>query len=166
MKVLAIVQARMGSTRLPDKVMRKVDGITVIELLLTRLSESKAIDQIVVATSIDKANDPLVQHVNDLGYETFQGSEQDVLDRFYFTAKRFAGDIVIRITGDCPLTDPLLVDEAIKKFRTSGIDYLCNTSPPTYPDGLDIRGRRCSSRKRNESSDSFFCGPGTVRWMQ
>ena len=138
MKVLAIVQARMGSTRLPDKVMRKVDGITVIELLLTRLSESKAIDQIVVATSIDKANDPLVQHVNGLGYETFQGSEQDVLDRFYFAAKQFAGDIVIRITGDCPLTDHLLTDEAIKKFTTSGIDYLCNTSPPTYPDGLDI----------------------------
>ena len=89
MKVLAIVQARMGSTRLPDKVMRKVDGITVIELLLTRLSESKAIDQIVVATSIDKANDPLVQHVNGLGYETFQGSEQDVLDRFYYAAKHF-----------------------------------------------------------------------------
>ena len=138
MKVLAIVQARMGSTRLPDKVMRKVDGVTLIELLLTRLSESKAIDQIVVATSIDSANDPLVQHVNDLGYETFQGSEQDVLDRFYFAAKQFAGDIVIRITGDCPLTDPLLVDEAIKKFTTSGVDYLCNTSPPTFPDGLDI----------------------------
>ena len=138
MKVLAIVQARMGSTRLPDKVMRKVDGVTLIELLLTRLSESKAIDQIVVATSIDSRNDPLVQHVNGLGYETFQGSEQDVHDRFYFAAKQFAGDIVIRITGDCPLTDPLLVDEAIKKFTTSGIDYLCNTSPPTYPDGLDI----------------------------
>ena len=138
MKVLAIVQARMGSTRLPDKVMRKVDGVTLIELLLTRLSESKAIDQIVVATSIDSRNDPLVQHVNGLGYETFQGSEQDVLDRFYFAAKQFAGDTIVRITGDCPLTDPLLVDEAIEKFTTSGIDYLCNTSPPTYPDGLDI----------------------------
>ena len=138
MKVLAIVQARMGSTRLPDKVMRKVDGVTLIELLLTRLSESKAIDQIVVATSIDSRNNPLVKHVNGLGYETFQGSEQDVLDRFYFAAKQFAGDTIVRITGDCPLTDPLLVDEAIEKFTTSGIDYLCNTSPPTYPDGLDI----------------------------
>ncbi len=138
MKVLAIVQARMGSTRLPDKVMRKVGGVTVIELLLTRLSESNAINQIVVATSIDSANDPLVQHVNGLGYETFQGSEQDVLDRFYFAAKQFDADIVIRITGDCPLTDPILVDEAIKKFTTSGVDYLCNMSPPTYPDGLDI----------------------------
>jgi glutamate-1-semialdehyde 2,1-aminomutase len=111
MKVLAIVQARMGSTRLPDKVMRKVGGVTVIELLLTRLSESNAINQIVVATSIDSANDPLVQHVNGLGYETFQGSEQDVLDRFYFAAKQFDADIVIRITGDCPLTDPILVDD-------------------------------------------------------
>ena len=138
MKVLAIVQARMGSTRLPDKVMRKVDGVTLIELLLTRLSESKAIDQIVVATSIDSRNNPLVKHVNGLGYETFQGSEQDVLDRFYIAAKQFAGDTIVRITGDCPLTDPLLVDEAIEKFTTSGVEYLCNTSPPTYPDGLDI----------------------------
>ena len=138
MKVLAIVQARMGSTRLPDKVMLKVGGVTLIELLLTRLSESKAIDQIVVATSIDSRNDPLVQHVNSLGYKTFQGSEQDVLNRFYLAAKKFAGDIIIRITGDCPLTDPHLVEEAIEKFKTSGVDYLSNISPPTYPDGLDI----------------------------
>jgi len=138
MKVLAIVQARMGSTRLPDKVMCKVDGVTLIELLLARLSESNAIDQIVVATSSDSRNDPLVQHVNNLGYKTFQGSELDVLERFYFAAKQFTGDIIIRITGDCPLTDPRLVEEAIQKFKLGGVDYLSNISPPTYPDGLDI----------------------------
>jgi len=101
-KVLAIVQARMGSTRLPNKVMREVDGIPLIELLLTRLSQSKAIDQIVLATSTDPKNNPLVQHVESLGYQSFQGSENDVLERFFFAAKQFAGDIIIRITGDCP----------------------------------------------------------------
>jgi glutamate-1-semialdehyde 2,1-aminomutase len=118
--------------------MCKVDGVTLIELLLARLSESNAIDQIVVATSSDSRNDPLVQHVNNLGYKTFQGSELDVLERFYFAAKQFTGDIIIRITGDCPLTDPRLVEEAIQKFKLGGVDYLSNISPPTYPDGLDI----------------------------
>ena len=113
MKVLALVQARMGSTRLPNKVMREVGGIPLIELLLTRLSQSKAINQIVVATSIDAKNLPLVNHVSSLGYQSFQGSEQDVLERFYLAARQFAGDIIIRITGDCPLIDPKLVDEAI-----------------------------------------------------
>ena len=139
MKVLAIVQARMGSTRLPNKVMRQVDGIPLIELLLTRLSQSTAIDQIVLATSIDPKNIPLVQHVESLGYQSFQGSENDVLERFFFAAKQFAGDIIIRITGDCPLIDPQLVDEAIDKFKTGDVDYLCNTNPPTFPDGARHR---------------------------
>ena len=138
MKVLALVQARMGSTRLPNKVMREVGGIPLIELLLTRLSQSKAINQIVVATSIDAKNLPLVNHVSSLGYQSFQGSEQDVLERFYLAAQQFAGDIIIRITGDCPLIDPQLVDEAIQKFQECEVDYLCNSNPPTFPDGLDI----------------------------
>ena len=112
MKVLAIVQARMGSTRLPNKVMREVGGIPLIELLLTRLSQSTAIDQIVLATSIDPKNTPLVKHVESLGYQSFQGSENDVLERFVFAAQQFAGDIIIRITGDCPLIDPQLAGGA------------------------------------------------------
>jgi len=84
MNVLAIVQARMGSTRLPNKVMREIDGIPLIELLLTRLSQSKAIDQIVLATSTDSSNFPLLNHVESLGYPSFQGSEDNVLERFEF----------------------------------------------------------------------------------
>jgi len=152
-KVLAVVQARMGSTRLPNKVMREVDGIPLIELLLTRLSQSKEIDQIVLATSLDPRNNPLVQHVESLGYQSFQGSENDVLERFFLAAKQFAGDIIIRITGDCPLIDPQLVDEAIRKFKTGKVDYLCNTNPPTFPDGLDIEvfGFTALQRAHNES---------------
>ena len=138
MKIVAIVQARMGSTRLPNKVMKPIGGIPIIELLLKRLSKSKELDQIVVATSVDKCNQPLVSHISKLGYACEQGSENDVLDRFVKTAQVYQADIVVRITGDCPLVDPDLVDECIRQFNVSDVDYLTNTNPPTYPDGLDI----------------------------
>lgn len=138
MKIVAIVQARMGSTRLPNKVMKPIGGIPMIELLLSRLSRSKEVDQIVVATSIDTRNQPLVDHVRKLGYACEQGSENDVLDRYVQAARAHGADVVVRITGDCPLVDPALVDECIRRFKTSGVDYFCNNYPPTYPDGLDI----------------------------
>ena len=138
MKILAIVQARMGSTRLPNKVMKSIGGSPMIELLLTRLSKSKELDQIVVATSVDKRNQPLVDHVRSLGYQCEQGSENDVLDRFVHAAKAHEADVVVRITGDCPLVDPALVDECIRHFLAADVDYFSNINPPTYPDGLDI----------------------------
>ena len=138
MKIVALVQARMGSTRLPNKVMKPIGGIPMIELLLTRLSQAKELDQIVVATSVDERNQPLVEHARKLGYACEQGSEGDVLDRFVQAARAFHADVVVRITGDCPLVDPELVDEVIRRFKTAGVDYFSNTNPPTYPDGLDI----------------------------
>lgn len=138
MKVFAIVQARMGSTRLPNKVMKLINGIPMIELLLARLACSREVDQILVATSVDGRNLPLVEHVRNLGYICEQGSESDVLDRYYQAAKKYSSDVVIRITGDCPLADPELIDEAVRIFKDSNVDYLCNNYPPTYPDGLDI----------------------------
>ncbi len=138
MKVVALVQARMGSTRLPNKVMKPIGGIPMIELLLSRLSQAKEVDQVVVATSVDDRNQPLVEHVRKLGYVCEQGSENDVLDRFVQAGRVHHADAVVRITGDCPLVDPLLVDEAIRGFKAAGVDYFSNISPPTYPDGLDI----------------------------
>ena len=138
MKVVALVQARMGSTRLPNKVMKPIGGIPMIELLLSRLSQAKEVDQVVVATSVDDRNQSLVAHVRKLGYACEQGSENDVLDRFVQAARAHQADVVVRITGDCPLVDPALVDEAIRRFNASGVDYLSNNNPPTYPDGLDI----------------------------
>jgi glutamate-1-semialdehyde 2,1-aminomutase len=138
MKIVAIVQARMGSTRLPNKVMKPIGGIPMIELLLTRLARAKEIDQIIVATSIDKRNIPLVEHVRKLGYTCEQGSETDVLDRYVEAARKHKADVVLRITGDCPLVDPDLVDEVIRQFKSGNVDYFSNISPPTYPDGLDI----------------------------
>jgi glutamate-1-semialdehyde 2,1-aminomutase len=128
----------MSSTRLPNKVMKPICGVPMIELLLTRLSRSKEIDRIIVATSLDERNRPLAEHVRTVGYACEQGSENDVLDRYYQAAKANQADVVVRITGDCPLMDPELVDACIRQFRTSGADYCSNVAPPTYPDGLDI----------------------------
>ena len=138
MTTIAIVQARMGSTRFPNKVMRHILKVPMIEFLLNRLSLAKQIDRIILATSEDPRNQPLVKHVRSLGYEVYQGSEDDVLDRYYQAACIDEPEIVVRITGDCPLIDPELVDRAIMTFRESGVDYLSNISPPTYPDGLDV----------------------------
>ncbi|MGL5059960.1 MAG: aminotransferase class III-fold pyridoxal phosphate-dependent enzyme, partial [Microcoleus sp.] len=135
---LAIVQARMGSTRFPNKVMRPILGIPMIELLLDRLSQSKLLDRIILATSQDTRNQALADRVRGLGYEVYQGSEDDVLDRYYQAATAHKAETVIRITGDCPLVDAEIVDRAIAKFQTSNADYLSNVTPPTYPDGLDV----------------------------
>jgi glutamate-1-semialdehyde 2,1-aminomutase len=137
-KIVALIQARMGSTRLPNKVMKPIGGIPMVELLLARLSRAKEVDQIVVATSADERNQPLVEHVRKLGYACEQGSENDVLDRFVQVARAHHADVVVRITGDCPLVDPELVDEAVRRFKASDVDYFSNANPATYPDGLDI----------------------------
>ena len=138
MKIVAIVQARLGSTRLPEKVLKKVNGRPLIEILLHRLSKSEKIGQIVLATSIKSENDKLVSIVKNLGYEVFRGDEEDVLDRYYNAAIQYEADIVIRITGDCPLVDPALIDFLIEEYQSENVDYLSNINPPTYPDGLDI----------------------------
>lgn len=138
MKVVALVQARMGSTRLPNKVMKPIGGVPMIEVLLSRLSRATEVDQIVVATSVDARNQALVEYINKLGYACEQGSENDVLDRYVQAARAHQADVVVRITGDCPLVDPELVDEVIRRFKSSNADYFSNISPPTYPDGLDI----------------------------
>jgi glutamate-1-semialdehyde 2,1-aminomutase len=112
--------------------------IPMIEVLLSRLTQSKKIDQIILATSTNKQNQPLVEHVIKLGYAVFQGSENNVLDRFYQTSILYESDAVVRVTGDCPLIDSEIVDAVIKKYESSGVDYVSNACPPTYPDGLDV----------------------------
>lgn len=138
MKTVAIVQARMGSTRLPNKVMKLIEGEPLIAVLLKRLSKATEIDQIVVATSLDSRDNVLAEQVEALGYICFRGSENDVLDRYLKAAQEVAADVVVRITGDCPLVDAALVDVAVRHFRLSKVDYFSNVDPPMYPDGLDI----------------------------
>src|SRR5262245_66416880 len=138
MKVVAIVQARMGSTRLPGKVMKPVGGVPMIELLLSRLGRAQEVDEIVLATSEDPRDEPLARHVASLGIRGFRGSENDVLDRYYRAAMEADADAVVRITGDCPLVDPKLVDEIVRAFKAAAVDYTSNTMPPTFPNGLDV----------------------------
>ncbi|MEO9298588.1 aminotransferase class III-fold pyridoxal phosphate-dependent enzyme [Devosia alba] len=137
MKIVAIVQARMGSTRLPGKVMLDVGGQPLISLLLQRLSRAQTISEIVVATTADPSDDQLAEHVSSLGYRVYRGSRTDVLERYLGAAQEAEADIVIRITGDCPLIDPDVVDNVVRTFLASGVDYASNVSPPSFPDGLD-----------------------------
>lgn len=138
MRIVALVQARMGSTRFPKKVMQPIGGVPMIELLLRRLSRSTRIDAIAVASTIAEADAPLADFVRGLGYDVFRGSESDVLDRFHRAAEMQHADVVIRITGDCPLVDPAVVDEAIAGYLDASVDYFSNIAQPTYPDGLDV----------------------------
>lgn len=135
---IAFIQARMGSIRLPNKVMKLVNGKPLIEYLLLRVSKAKLIDKVVVATSVNSNNDPLVSFVNSIGFETYRGSEQDVLSRFYEAAKFYNATTVLRITADCPLVDPTIIDTLMEDYFKSDSDYTTNTLPPTYPDGLDV----------------------------
>lgn len=138
MSVLAVVQARMGSTRLPNKVMMPVAGKPLVAFLLERLAAARKVDNIIIATSESPGNHPLVETVTALGYRCEQGSEEDVLDRFVKAVSRHEGDTIVRITGDCPLLDPAVVDACISLFEESGADYCSNIDPATFPDGLDV----------------------------
>ena len=138
MKVIAIVQARMGSTRLPNKMLKKIGKKSLIQIVMSRLSMSKKIDKIILATSIAKNNDTLVSHVKKLGYDCYRGSENNVLERFFLAAKKYDAEVIVRITGDCPLVDHDLVDMVINNFLNNKVDYSSNINPSSYPDGLDV----------------------------
>lgn len=139
MRTVALIQARMGSTRLPGKTLKTIKGETIIEIMLNRLKKCQKIDKIIVASSIEKNNDELEQHIKNLGYDFFRGSENDVLDRFYQAIKSEKCDYVVRLTADCPLIDPNLIDKVIETTISSKKDYGSNVSPGKeyFPDGQD-----------------------------
>jgi glutamate-1-semialdehyde 2,1-aminomutase len=151
MNIVAIVQARLGSKRLPNKVIKPINGLPMIEVLLTRLSKSKLITKIVVATSEDDADKKLKKLINKLGYDCEQGSKDDVLKRYITVAEKYEANIIVRITGDCPLVDPDLVDQVINKFINDSVDYCSNTIPATYPDGLDVEVFTIEALKKSSS---------------
>lgn len=134
---LAIIQARMSSTRLPDKVLKRVMDKPLLELLLERVQRSQYIDKIIVATSTATEDEKIAQLCVRLGVECFRGNLDDVLDRFYQAALTVKPQYVIRLTADCPLIDPSIVDSVIKEYLRGSVDYVSNTLRPTYPDGLD-----------------------------
>ncbi len=147
MGVLAILQARTSSSRLPGKVMMPILGRPMLEYQLERLARCTSLERLVVATSIDPSDDALFDLCRDAGVDCFRGSLNDVLDRFFQAALPYAPDVVVRLTGDCPLADPSLIDEIVGRFLASDLDYLSNCAPPTYPDGLDVEVTRFACLK-------------------
>lgn len=137
MTVIAIVQARMGSRRLPGKVLVDLAGRTVLDRVVMRLRRATGIDHVVVATTHLPSDDSIVRECQQLGVPYFRGSECDVLDRYYHAAKNFGADAIVRITSDCPLIDSDLVNETVQVFDLNQVDYASNVIPRTYPRGLD-----------------------------
>lgn len=136
MRFLVIIQARCGSTRLPSKVLKEVEGKTALEQMLNRVSKSTKIDEIMVATTINPEDLAIVNLASGLGYRVFSGSSEDVLDRYYQAAKLVKPKYIIRLTADCPLFDWRLLDEAIDELDEQA-DDLCSYTE-TFPDGEDL----------------------------
>lgn len=135
---VAILQARMSSTRLPGKVMRPLVGRPMIERQLERLRRSTGL-RLVVATSTDASDDPLAKHLHDIGVAVFRGSLHDVLDRFVGAARTFGAEgQLVRLTADCPLADPGVIDDCVRLRAELGVDYASNGQRRTYPRGLDV----------------------------
>jgi spore coat polysaccharide biosynthesis protein SpsF len=137
MRVVAIIQARMGSTRLPGKVLKDLAGATVLERVVSRVRRCRLVSDVAVATSAEPADDVILNECQRLGTEAFRGSEQDVLDRYYRAAQQAGAEVVVRITSDCPLIDPEVSDKTIQKFLVERPDYASNALERTYPRGLD-----------------------------
>jgi len=137
-KVVAIVQARMGSTRLPGKVLADVAGRPMLARVLERLGRAETLDEIVVATSTEPADDAIEALCEELEVPAFRGSEEDVLERYRDAAAWSEADAVVRVTADCPLLDPGVVDRVVRRFLDGDADYVSNTLERTYPRGLDV----------------------------
>ena len=135
---VAILQARMSSSRLPGKVMMPLNGEPMIYRQIERIRRASTIDEVIVATSTDPSNDSLVEFLQNQGIEVFRGSLNDVLSRFSEIQKDIKSTAIVRLTGDCPLVMPELIDKMVAKFYEANVDYLSNTLELTYPDGLDV----------------------------
>lgn len=145
MKFLAIIQARCGSSRLPAKVLKDLCGKTALEHVIERVKKSKYVDEVMVATTINKEDIPIVQLVSSIGTRVFAGSSQDVLDRYFQAAKLLQPEYVIRITADCPVFDAKILDDAIEKLKPE-TEYMAALSE-TLADGLDLEIVRFESLK-------------------
>ncbi len=136
--ILAIIQARMSSTRLPNKVLKSIMGKPMLALQLSRIKQSQLIDNIVVATSKQGDDDAIENLCKTQQVECFRGDLDDVLARFYHTSQAHSPDHIVRLTADCPLTDAKVIDRVISTHLTQQADYTSNCQPATFPDGLDV----------------------------
>src|SRR3989338_268536 len=142
--VKVIIKERMSSTRLPGKVLKTVKGRPLLSYQVERIRRARLLEQIVVATTASAHDGALARFCEEEKLNYFRGSEKDVLARFYQAAKRFKANVIVRLTADSPLIDPLLIDEAVNFYKnnTDLYDYVANTAPPpsTFPDGMDVEG--------------------------
>lgn len=148
-KVLAIVQARSDSKRLPNKILLKLNKKNVIETIYERLLKSRYINQIIVATTTLRSDDKFCNFLDKKNIKYFRGSSNNVLDRYLKAAKKFNGNIIVRITGDCPLIDIKIVDKVIKNYLENKVEYSSNINPPTFPNGLDVEVFSLNLIKKN-----------------
>ena len=149
MKIVATVEARMSSSRLPGKVLLEAAGKPMLEHLIKRLLAVSLIDEVVLATTINPADDKLEAFSKKMGISCFRGSEHDVMSRVIGAAEFISGDIVVEITGDCPIIDSQLVDQAIRVFNANKVDYVNNCIIRSYPDGMDVQVFLLSTLKRS-----------------
>jgi spore coat polysaccharide biosynthesis protein SpsF len=140
-RVVTIIQARMESSRLPGKVMMDIAGQPMLARVFIRSSRSETVDETLVATTTEPADDPIAEYCDFSGIPFTRGSQFDVLDRYYQAALQAKADVVVRITGDCPVIDPVLIDGVVRAVTDEQFDFACNRLPPpwgrTYPIGLD-----------------------------
>lgn len=137
MKTIAIIQARISSTRLPGKVLADIGGKPMLWYVVRRAQAAKRLDQVVVATSNEASDDQIAEFCAATPVECYRGSEGDVLDRYHQAAQRFNADVIVRLTADCPLLDPEVIDKVVAGFYQGQFAYVSNTVRRTYPDGLD-----------------------------
>ena len=138
MKTVAVIQARMGSTRLPNKVLMNLGGKPVLRWVIDAARAAPGVDLVAVATSTETADDIILNKCKEWGVWCFRGSENDVLERFVGAAEDTDADILLRLTGDCPLHDPQVIGEVVRLRKQAGAQYASNIDPPTWPDGLDV----------------------------
>jgi len=138
MNVIVVTQARSGSTRLPLKVLKKIQGKTLLQIHIDRIKQAQEVDDIYIATTTQKEDDIIVELANALNIKHSRGSEDDVLDRFYQAVKDIKPTFIVRLTSDCPLIDPKLLDDVITQAKQQDLDYYANIFEECYPDGQDI----------------------------
>ena len=138
MKVVVITQARSGSTRLPNKVLLKIQEKTLLQIHIDRIKQAEEIDDIIIATTTEQADDVIVNLAERLGVKYYRGSENDVLDRFYQTVKEIKPKWIVRVTSDCPLLDPKMIDAVVACAQLNDVDYCSNGLVENFPDGQDV----------------------------
>ena len=170
MKIVAIIQARMSSTRLPGKVLKDICGKPMLWHIHNRLRHAKLVDQVVIATSNRKSDVPIVRFAEENEIPCYAGSELDLLDRWNKAIKKFKADAVVRVTGDCPLADPTIVDKVVKYYLEKGpFDFVSNSRPKaTYPDGLDVEiyAAKALEKAWKEIRDPFLREWGSANFFE